>query len=222
MDEIKRAFNAVQSSSKNFDSFKMGWEACLLNIAQEKAKKTAIKKRGINLADFVIEKKLGGGGRDALLGYLCEDGFKIATNGIVLLKLKESYPEEHEKKIINPLDGSEIKESFPNYRLCIPDTSDMKEFSLSLDDLKIIRSASAARSASKLKDIHVEIGDYKFSLFVLDRLLKVRTAFDGKIYCAGNKDALLYVFDKGLFVFMPLNPNTNCHFSYKNGILNKI
>ena len=222
MDEITRAFSAVQSSNKNFDSFKMGWEACLLSIAQEKAKKATIKARGIDLSDFVIDKKNGWGARYALLGYLCDGGYKTATDGTILLSLKEEYPEEHEKKIINPLDGEEVEGTFPNYRKVIPDTSDMEEFSLSLEDLKIIRSASTSKSAGKLKNIHVEIGDYKFSLYVLDRLLKVRTAFDGKLYCADNEHALSYVFDKGVFVFMPLIPDVDCQFSYENGILNKI
>lgn len=222
MDEITKAFNAVQSSSKNFDSFKMGWEAYLLSIAQEKAKKTSIKKRGINFADFVIDKKNGWGVRHALLGYLCDGGYKIATDGTILLKMEETYPEEQEKKIINPLDGEEVEGTYPNYKKVIPDVDDMEEFSLSLEDLKIIRSASTSKSVRKLKDILVEIGDYKFSLFVLDRLMKVRTAFDGKLYCADNKHALSYVFDKGVFVFQPLYPDTNCQFCYKNGILNKI
>lgn len=222
MDEITKAFNAVQSSSKNFDSFKMGWEACLLSIAQEKAKKTSIKKRGINFADFVIDKKNGWGVRHALLGYLCDGGYKIATDGTILLKMEETYPEEQEKKIINPLDGEEVEGTFPNYKKVIPDVDDMEEFSLSLEDLKIIRSASTSKSVGKLKNIHVEIGDYKFSLYVLDRLLKVRTAFDGKLYCSDNEHALIYVFDKGEFVLMPLFPSIDCEFSYENSVLNKI
>lgn len=82
--------------------------------SNKKAVDSAVKKASI--IDFVSKDE----NRYFMTGVYYENGFAVATNGRVLIKLKTNYPSEYEGKIINPSNGKEIDGQFPNYKKVFP------------------------------------------------------------------------------------------------------
>ena len=189
------------------DAFRAGWEACLLEQRADTALKTARKNKEIVMDDFVSEDTF----RPQMTGYYCDGGCKVATNGRWLIKLEAKYPAEHEGRIISPETGEELDTNgipFPNYGRVIPYDEDMTESGITLDDIRLIRSVTKAKSLSNFEKTSVVVnGEWRINLAVADRLLKAWEAFpDAVLY--RSRDSFMKAFKlvgKGMtFVFMPM------------------
>ena len=123
--------------------------------SNKKAVDSAVKKASI--IDFVSKDE----NRYFMTGVYYENGFAVATNGRVLIKLKTNYPSEYEGKIINPSNGKEIDGQFPNYKKVFPKKEDLVDRSDRLAHItEYLSSATMAVAlSSKNYDIPVIFGN---------------------------------------------------------------
>lgn len=123
--------------------------------SNKKAIDSAVKKASI--IDFVSKDE----NRYFMTGVYYENGFAVATNGRVLIKLKTNYPSEYEGKIINPSNGKEIDGQFPNYKKVFPKKEDLVDRSDRLAHITDYLSSAtmAVALSSKNYDIPVIFGN---------------------------------------------------------------
>ena len=123
--------------------------------SNKKAVDSAVKKASI--IDFVSKDE----NRYFMTGVYYENGFAVATNGRVLIKLKTNYPSEYEGKIINPSNGKEIDGQFPNYKKVFPKKEDLVDRSDWLAHITDYLSSAtmAVALSSKNYDIPVIFGN---------------------------------------------------------------
>lgn len=123
--------------------------------SNKKAVDSAVKKASI--IDFVSKDE----NRYFMTGVYYENGFAVATNGRVLIKLKTNYPSEYEGKIINPSNGKEIDGQFPNYKKVFPKKEDLVDRSDRLAHITDYLSSAtmAVALSSKNYDIPVFFGN---------------------------------------------------------------
>lgn len=123
--------------------------------SNKKAVDSAVKKASI--IDFVSKDE----NRYFMTGVYYENGFAVATNGRVLIKLKTNYPSEYEGKIINPSNGKEIDGQFPNYKKVFPKKEDLVDRSDRLAHITDYLSSAtmAVALSSKNYDIPVIFGN---------------------------------------------------------------
>ena len=121
----------------------------------KKAVDSAVKKASI--IDFVSKDE----NRYFMTGVYYENGFAVATDGRVLIKLKTNYPSEYEGKIINPSNGKEIDGQFPNYKKVFPKKENLVDRSDRLAHITDYLSSStmAVALSSKNYDIPVIFGN---------------------------------------------------------------
>lgn len=121
----------------------------------KKAVDSAVKKASI--IDFVSKDE----NRYFMTGVYYENGFAVATDGRVLIKLKTNYPSEYEGKIINPSNGKEIDGLFPNYKKVFPKKENLVDRSDRLAHITDYLSSStmAVALSSKNYDIPVIFGN---------------------------------------------------------------
>lgn len=63
----------------------------------------------------------------ALTGVYHDSGYKVASDAIVLVALKDDYPEVLEHHIIDK-NGNDIPRKYPNWKGCIPDGRDYQPY----------------------------------------------------------------------------------------------
>lgn len=195
------------------DAFRKGWEACLIEQQRVAALNKQRKEKKLIIGDFVCDKKE----RAFLTGFYCENGFKIATDGCSLIKIKESYPVEWDKKIINPKTEEEIEGTFPKYEKVIPDTADMTESSITLEDVRIMRSCDKRKTPNTLRHVYISVNnEVGFSMLSIDKLLKAWESMpNAKLYRHDDlKKSYMLIDGENKFVVMPLCSAEGCTFKY--------
>lgn len=82
--------------------------------------------------------------RPSICGVYHDNGWQVATNGHMVIAVKQSYAEEREGKIIAK-DGSVIEDRYPNWRAVIPAyTNEYKTFRMDMAELsEALRKAKA-------------------------------------------------------------------------------
>lgn len=119
--------------------------------SNKKAIDSAVKKASI--IDFVSKDE----NRYFMTGVYYENGFAVATNGRVLIKLKTNYPSEYEGKIINPSNGKEIDGQFPNYKKVFPKKEDLVDRSDRLAHITDYLSSATMAVALSSKNYYIPV-----------------------------------------------------------------
>ena len=107
----KQAYDICKDSF-DVDVCETAAEILLSIIRSETCGKTKSK---FNLYDFCAKDPL----RPAIGGIYHKDGYKVATNGKILVLLKDKYDNELESKIIDR-NGQEAQGRYPNYLAVMP------------------------------------------------------------------------------------------------------
>lgn len=160
--------------------------------------------------------------RRFMQGVYHKDGYKWATNGTVMVKVKADYPEKFENKIVSK-ELTYIDGQFPNCSRVIPEMSDMHEITDLSPNEVILKEFKALKS---LFSIHKKISNNWISfryvlpnhsviLFeVWEKVIHFMECYpDAKLYChkdettnewrEANKNSLMLVSGNSLMVFMP-------------------
>ena len=70
-----------------------------------------------------------------LNGVFHQNGYKVATDGLVLLAVKDTYSEELEGKVIDK-DGNIIADNYPNWRSVVAKSNNMALVNLHVNEFK--------------------------------------------------------------------------------------
>lgn len=153
--------------------------------------------------------------RPAANGVFHEGGYKVATDHIVLCRVRAEYEPDLEGKIVDK-NGAILNENYPKWRSVVPDTgNEGRELSLNLDKLRAISKTLALREKEDraANGSKIIIGDYEgwwCKRNVLDRLIRFAGHLkDFKAWIrdiGGNKNIMLVLKNSdgeiGLFMGM--------------------
>ena len=169
------------------------------------------KSKGkFSLWDYVSKDDI----RPAMCCVLHDSGYKVASDGLILVVLKEDYPEDMEGKLMKK-DGTIETENvkFPNWRGVIPDPKKMGMVAVRLD-FAGIRAFEADFKAKKKLNKRME-GYVRVCgcLFKLDYLIKAvrfmeHVGTDEFMVSPDGKRAALAVSGDSKMILMPVRPRT--------------
>ena len=202
----------IINTIKNLFSGKTEKETTKKTITTKKAGR-AKKAKALDFFKFTVGDK---DTRYFLNGVYHEEGFKIATNGRILVMVKSDYEEKFEKVILHkslvPIEGN-----FPNYKRIIPDFSKMHKIDFDFMELKknmkenegVIKIAK--KEDSKFPFIYKMPNGCLMSYENLQKLIHFMECYpDSKVYAfEDNKKMLAFVSGKtdsynALLLVMPL------------------
>ncbi len=153
-------------------------------------------------------------------GVLHQRGYKVATNGCILIRYKCDYPQQFEGKVIGK-NGKIVNDWFPNWKNAIP--KDYLDYSVQIDlDIdKILRwrRLRMLRMKSKKRKYLVKIENTYFDLRLLALAAEFMKYFGTqKFYVNGNKAACSRN-EKDFVLIMPYNFISGTKYSVKHIIL---
>ena len=106
----------------------------------------------------------------ALTGVYHDNGYKVASDAIVLVAIKSDYPEELEHHIIDK-DGKDVPSKYPHWKSCIPDGRDYKPYRIDPAQFEaFLKERRAAWKASEGKG--TKWGQYQWTVKVGPACLK--------------------------------------------------
>lgn len=124
--------------------------------------------------------------REQMTGIYHDNGYKVASDGHILIAMKEQYPEEYEGKILKK-DGSFVDEKYkyPNWRNVIPSreiTKDKRytDVEIDFDKWKEIYSKYKAEKKIGLEWQYVSLNNSFFRVELFNRLINFMNHTDCK------------------------------------------
>lgn len=113
----------------------------------------------INLYDLCLPEKSFG--KDAIKGIFHDNGYVVATDGFILAKLKDSYGDNLEQRVIGR-DGKIIEDKFPNYKLVIPN-HDLTDTTVNFKQVReAVKRLKIEKKADKYAKYFCKIGHLYF------------------------------------------------------------
>jgi hypothetical protein len=168
---------------------------------------TVITKVGkFSFYDFVSKEECG----EVMQGVYHDDGFKVASDGRILIAIREEYNKDFEGKILAK-DGSFIKRCYPRWRCVIP--QEEGEF-YEIDESKFTEQLAKKRAEYKMQYVKAKRWDSSWvvkiggAYYSAEYFAKVLTAMKyigiTKVQLVGN-DAkmLLHKSDDAILILMP-------------------
>lgn len=149
--------------------------------------------------------------RNVLKGVFHEDGHKVATDGIIMVALKEDYDSELEGKIVAP-DGSFIDAKFPKWRLVVPNSAQMtphaidsKVFYEWLDGKRAEFKAETGKGTRFYWKWVVQIGEACVRAGKFDLMLTAMKQIGAtSVYVQDRHHSIIAESPKGLVLLMPI------------------
>lgn len=169
-----------------FQGFKKGWEACQIFLEQKSRAKSDRKNKKFVLSDFVVENK----DRPFTSCYYHEDGYRYYTESHFIVRHKEYYDPDIEKKFVNVKTGLPVTLCFPpNYLKIIPDKSALVPFTLlAKEDFLAMAKAVSKKSNKTLSGKNVLLGDFTMSMLLVRMLSKFLEIYsNATLYVKDNK-----------------------------------
>lgn len=205
--------------NRELEFFKAGINALEQFQDQEKINKANRKNHVFNAYDFIDFSKENEK-RDSLRVVHYQNNSEVVTNGKFLLTVPAKYdPELENTSFYKPKE--KCTGQFPNYLKVIPDSTSLEKTDLfSLDDLLILKKCSSTKSEDKQKYIYINIGEnHNISYHTMINLLKFWQCFpDCELYRPKEHEKLnswvLKNNSGAIFVYMPLNFETDCSVIY--------
>lgn len=157
-----------------FQEFKKGWEACQTFLEQKSRAKSDRKNKKFVLSDFVVEKK----DRTFTSCYYQEDGYRYYTESHFIVRHKEYYDINIEKKFVNVKTGLPVTFDTPlDYLKVIPDKTGLTPFTtFTREDFLAMAKAVSKKSNKTLFNKNVLFGDFAtqiLSVRMLSRFLEI-------------------------------------------------
>ena len=131
--------------------------------------------------------------RPQLMGVMHQDGWKIASNGYILIKVRLPYAESYENKIVKK-DCEIIDGTFPRYNAVLPqDISTWNDVSFDLDRLaEVVKKAKAHKKIYGKTKSFVKVGSLMHDVDLLAKFGKALKAFRGFKLVENEKSYMLY------------------------------
>lgn len=161
-DLILKAINVCESNN---------CELAVMYLKQFMLANQAKPSCKVNLYDLCHK----GIGKENITGIYHDKGYVIATDGHILAKIKNEYPEELEGKIITK-SGEEVKMPYPPYERVIHDFDEMTD--ISVNKQKVIDSVKQCKIERKInsrfpKEVFCKAGQYYYNPDLLLKFLSL-------------------------------------------------
>lgn len=169
-----------------FQGFKKGWEACQTFLEQKSRAKSDRKNKKFVLSDFVVENK----DHPFTSCYYHEDGYRYYTESYFIVRHKEYYDPDIEKKFTDVKTGLPVTfANPPDYLKVIPDKTDLTPFTtLTMEDFLAMAKAVSKKANKTLFGKNVLFGDFIASMLLvrmLSRFLEIYS--NANLYVKDNK-----------------------------------
>lgn len=163
--------------------------------------------------------------REAYAGVAHLNGYKYATDGGMLAKIKTEYPQELEGRMVLK-NGSFAPEyvRFPRYDSVIPNTDGWKEFKVDFSEFAESKKLANAHWKEHKKDpsyraIVILNEEIQLSYWKFEKLLKLMKELNTDVvYYINNTRAIVVKEKDSVCLLMPLLPRENfeeSHFVYR-------
>lgn len=166
---------------------------------------TVITKVGkFSFFDFVSKEKC----REVMQGVYHDDGFKVASEGHILIAIREEYDKDFEGKILAK-DGSFIEQRYPRWRSVIPqEDGEVYE----IDESKFTEQLAKIRAEYKMQYVKAKRWDSSWAVkiggayYSAEYFAKVLTAMKyigiTKVQIT-ERNILLHKSDDAILILMP-------------------
>ncbi len=147
---------------------------------------TVTKNVKFNIFNYAAKKHT----YTTLIGVLHEEGFRVATDAFVLIRIKEDYPQDFEGSTIDRY-GQKIEAKYPNYKSLIKDSMlgesvEIKEAELK-EQFKKYKAFKKTDPHSVNPYFAFSVGDRKFNTeFLHDKFLPAAKIINGETYIVDN------------------------------------
>ena len=116
--------------------------------------------------------------RPVMTGINYANGFQAATDGFILIKLKESYSPELEGKTIDK-KGVKIDGIYPKYNVVIPDDKYLTYYSIDRDRvLELYQEYKLAKKLDKYHEGYITINGVSFKVDLLAKMCRYAKYID--------------------------------------------
>ena len=166
---------------------------------------TVITKVGkFSFYDFVSKEEC----REVMQGVYHDDGFKVASDGRILIAIREEYDKDFEGKILAK-DGSFIERCYPRWRCVIP--QEEGEF-YEIDESKFTEQLAKIRAEYKMQYVKakrwdsswvVKIGGAYYSAEYFARVLTAMKRIGITKVQITERNVLLHKSDDAILILMP-------------------
>ena len=202
-----------------FQGFKKGWEACQTFLEQKSKAKADRKNRKFVLSDFVAERK----NRIFTSCYYQEAGNRYYTNGFFIVRHKEYYDIDIEKKFTDVKTGLPVTLAFPpNYLKVIPDKTDLTPFTtLTREDFLAMAKAVSRKTNKTLLDKNVLFGDFAAQILSVRMLSKFLEIYSNATLAKNDKTLVAEdeaTGDKIVLALISKADLTNYNFTYDKNL----
>lgn len=172
---------------------------------------TVIMKVGkFSFYDFVVKEKY----REVMQGVYHDDGFKVASEGHILIAIREEYDKDFEGKILAK-DGSFIEGRYPKWRSVIPqEDGEVYE----IDESKFTEQLAKIRAEYKMQYVKAKRWDSSWAVkiggayYSAEYFAKVLTAMKyigiTKVQIT-ERNVLLHKSDDAILILMPRDVTEN-------------
>ena len=171
-----------------------------------------VSKGKFSWYDYIANDKL----RPVMNGVYYDQSYKVASDGHILLAVKEPYDESLEGKI-EAKDGSFIEGRYPNWRSVLPyDTEGCRQFeineSLFYDKVKDLRAeykAANGKGCRWSEDWYVKFDDLIFKAEIFDKFIRAMRQYNRTTFYNIDKRHCAFVNDEDFkLLLMPCNINS--------------
>lgn len=152
-----------------------------------------------------------------LNGVLHKDGYKVATNGCILIRYKCDYPREYEGKVIGK-NGKVVNDWFPNWKNAIPKDYKNYPIQIDLDTDKILKWRNEFKK-DKRNIYIVKIGNTYFNLKLFALAAEFMKYFNIQRFYINGNNAACARSEKDFVIIMPYNFISGTKYSVKHIIL---
>lgn len=199
-----------------FQGLKKGWEACQIFLEQKSRAKSDRKNKKFVLSDFVVENK------DRLYTscYYQEDGYRYYTESHFIVRHKEYYDPDIEKKFVNGKTGLPVTFDTPlDYLKVIPDKTGLTPFTtLTREDFLAMAKAVSRKTNKTLFGKNVLFGDFNASILSVRMLSRFLEIYSNATLYVNDRNILVAedeaTQDKIVLMISHNNPGVNYNFTY--------
>lgn len=178
-----------------------------------------VSKGKFSWYDYIANDKL----RPVMNGVYYDQGYKVASDGHILLAVKEPYDKSLEGKI-EAKDGSFTEGRYPNWRSVLPnDMEGCRQFeineSLFYDKVKDLRAEYKAENGKGCRwcnDWYVKFDDLILKASMFDKFIRAMKQHNCATFYNRDNNHGVFVNDEDFkLLLMPCNPHLKVEDGYK-------
>lgn len=206
--KLNEIYSFCETAGNDMNGFRTAIQQRITEVIRAESQK--VKGGKFSLYDYVSKDKI----RPVMECVRHEDGYKVATDGHILVTIKEDYDPSFEGRMFNK-SGEEVEGSYPNWRRVIPKTDgwesasfDEKKFNEWVDERRAEYLAQNGKRTKWNPVWTVRIGGVYLSAEYFSLLISAAKKIGTDVVYTDNSEGPCMIKGEGgLGLLMPLDPN---------------